>query len=192
MEERKFDHHHKGFLDSEERRQVLDPERVVTLLPLEPGQTVGDVGCGTGFFTEPLARTLATGKVIAFDVQPEMVTATAERVVKAGLGNVEVLPSQELDLPVASGTLDGAFVAFVLHETENLPALLKELRRVVRPGGWLAVVEFHRREGKGGPPQHIRLEPVEVGAALREARFLPEADALDLNEQHYLLLARAV
>jgi len=171
---------------------MLDPERIVTALPLLPDQTVGDVGCGTGFFTEPLARALPAGKVLAFDVQPEMVKATAERMANVGLANVEVLPSRELHLPVANSVLDGAFAAFMLHETDNLPALLKELHRVLRPGGWLAVLEFYRREGKGGPPLHIRLEPEEVQVALREAGFQPEGDALALNERHYMLLARAV
>lgn len=192
MEERKFHPHHKDFLDSDERRRMLDPDKIMALLPREPGQTVGDVGSGTGFFTEPLARALPDGKVIAFDVQPEMVQATTERVTRAGLDNVRVMRSREADLPVGNATLDGILAAFVLHETESLPGLLQELRRVIRPGGWLAVLEFYRREGTSGPPLHIRLEPAEVRAALREAKFAPDEDTHDLNEQQYVVLARAV
>ncbi len=189
-EERKFHHHHKDFLDSDERRRYLDPERILAQLPLVPSETVGDLGSGTGFFTEPLARRLTAGKVLAFDVQPEMVVALQERVARADLRNVGVARSQERRLPVADATLDGALVAFVLHETDDLGRFLTEVRRVVKPGGWLAVLEFHRREGTGGPPQHIRLEPDEVAAALAKAGFRVGDPAVDISEMHYLLLAR--
>ncbi len=188
--ERMFPPEHKDFLHSAERRRLLDAEGIVAALPLAPGQTVADVGCGTGFFTEPLARALPAGKVLACDMQPEMCSATRQRMLEHGLANVEVFASTGLQLPVPDRSLDGIFAAFVLHETEHLDAFLAELRRVAKPGAWLAVLEFHRRPGGHGPPLHLRLAPDEVRAALFKSGFTPAEAAADLSEQHYLLLAK--
>lgn len=190
-DQRKFDHHHKDFLDSEERHRLLDAEAIVRSLPLAPDQTVGDVGCGTGFFTVPLAQALPRGKVLAFDVQEEMLATARERVARQGLTNVEIRASQELRLPLPDGLLDGAMAAFVLHETQDLTGLLTEMRRVLKAGGWLAVLEFQRRQGSGGPPLAIRLSPADTLAALAAAGFRAIAEPSELNEQHYLVLARA-
>jgi ubiquinone/menaquinone biosynthesis C-methylase UbiE len=192
QDERKFDHHHKGFLDSEERRRLLDPEKIIASLPLTPEQTVGDVGAGTGFFTLPLAERLPLGKVFAFDVQEQMLAVLRERVARLGLGNIEIRASRELRLPVADGALDGVLAAFMLHETSDLGALLAELRRVVRTDGWLAVLEFHKRQGSGGPPLAIRLSVADTLAALAAAGFQASGEPRDLNEQNYLVLARAI
>ncbi len=189
-EDRLFPLQHKDFLHGEERRRLLDPEGIVAALPLAPGQVVADIGCGTGFFTEPLATALPAGMVLAFDVQPEMCAAAQQRLAERGLANVAVLASAGARLPVPNRSLDGIFAAFVLHETEDRDAFLAELRRVAKPGAWLAILEFHRRPGKEGPPLHIRLTPDQVKTALRKWGFTPAEAAADLSDQHYLLLAR--
>ena len=189
-EERKFKLSRKAYLDSDERRRLLDPQSILDLLPLRPGDTVADIGCGTGFFAEPLARAVAPGQLLAFDVQPEMVETTRERAARAGLSNLTAATSPEGRLPLADATLDGALAAFVLHETTELATALAEVRRVLKPGGWFAALEWHRRETPGGPPQHIRLTPEDLRVALAEAELLTEGEARDLNEYHYLLVAR--
>ncbi|MHB1417752.1 MAG: class I SAM-dependent methyltransferase [Chloroflexota bacterium] len=190
-DDRKFHVHHKEYLDSDERRKLLNPQAIVASLPLVADQTVGDVGCGTGFFTEPLARAVPKGRVLAFDVQQEMVEATRERISKAGLSNVEVRQSAELQLPVDDATFDGVFTAFILHETPSQTALAAELHRVAKPGAWLAVLEFHRIADTGGPPLQIRLTPAETSALLTGAGFKEIGKAIDLNDRQYIILARA-
>ena len=102
-----------------ERRQVLDPDEVLDLLPLQPGHVVADTGCGPGYFTVPLARHVPKGKVYALDVQDEMVKAAKEYADAEGVTNVEALLSSETNVPVPPNSLDGVFMAFVLHEVDG-------------------------------------------------------------------------
>ncbi|MHB1134933.1 MAG: class I SAM-dependent methyltransferase [Chloroflexota bacterium] len=189
-EERKFDPQHKGSLDDDKRQRLLDTGQILPLLPLQPGQAVGDIGCGTGYFAEPLARAVGTGTVFALDVQPEMVKATQERAARAGLANLKAELAGEARFPLPPASLDGALAAFVLHEVDDLAATLAEMRRVLKPGGWFAILEWHRRESPGGPPQRIRLSPADLQPTLEAAHFTVEAESTDINDYHYLLIAR--
>lgn len=189
-DERKFHHHDKGFLDSPERRRDLNPDLIVALLPMIPGDTVADVGCGTGFFTVPLARALRSGAVVAFDVHPDMVSHTAERIRHEHIVNVEVKQSEEVGLPADEKAFDGVFAAFVLHETARQTELLAEFKRVLKPGGWLAVLEFDKRETNGGPPLAIRISREEAGEMLGKAGY-SVSEIRDASPKHYYLLAKA-
>jgi ubiquinone/menaquinone biosynthesis C-methylase UbiE len=190
MDEHKFHPHHLEYLDSAERRALLDLERILAALPLAPEQTVADLGAGSGFFTSALARALPQGRIVAIDVQPEMIAALQARVTREGLSNVEVMASVEDSIPLSAKTVDGALLAFVLHETADPSALLSDVARIVKPGGWLAILEFHKRDTGNGPPVHIRLSPDDLYPSLDVAGFSGEEDLLELNEHHYLLLAR--
>lgn len=187
---KKFDPHNKHRLISPERRKIMDPERVLSLLPLEPDQVVADIGCGPGFFTLPLARRLTHGMVIALDIAAEMLAAVREKVAEAGIDNVEVRASGELDFPVPAASVDGVFLAFVLHEVEDKATFLERLKGVLKPGGWLAVLEWYRQETEYGPPLEDRLTLKEVQELASSAGFTVN-DEQPLNEDHYLLVLSA-
>lgn len=186
----KFDAGHKDYLVSPERRELLDPDTILSLLPMEPDQVVADIGSGPGFFTLPLARCLTEGRVIALDIAEEMVAAVREKAAGAGIDNVEARTSGEVDLPVPTAGVDGAFLAFVLHEVEEKATFLERVNASLKPGGWLAVLEWHRRETGYGPPLEARLTSSMVRALARGAGFVV-AEEQALNEDHYLLLLDA-
>jgi ubiquinone/menaquinone biosynthesis C-methylase UbiE len=188
-DERRFHHHHKDHLDSESRLRMLNPDLLVALLPLTPGDTWADVGCGTGTFTIPLARALRAGYVVAMDVQPEMVAHTQERVSAEHLANVEVKLSDEQHFPLDDQSVDGIFASFVLHEVASQAGLLAECRRVLKAGGHLVVVEFLKGVGGDGPPEHLRISPEHAAVLLREAGFDP-GPARRHSETVYLFIAR--
>lgn len=173
---------------SEERRILLDPERIISLLPLESGHIVADIGCGPGFFTIPLARRLPRGKVYAIDIQEEMLEALRARMATAGVKNVEVRLSGELALPLENESVDGAFLALVLHEAQNKLAFLERVRDVLRPRGWLAIIEWHKREMEEGPPLSERLSEAQVLRLTKRAGFAP-IKRLPLNEKHYFIFS---
>ncbi|MBI2873008.1 MAG: class I SAM-dependent methyltransferase [Chloroflexi bacterium] len=187
--ERKFDAEAAQRLLSPERVESLDIHHLLALLPLRPYHTVADVGCGPGYFTVPLAKFLRQGKVFAVDVQEEMLLMCRQQVERARLSNVEVVRTEDASLPLAEASLDGAFLAFVLHEVQDRKAFMQAVAVTLKPGGWCAVVEWQPGPGEleGGPPPERRLgrQQVEtlaktVGMRLKEWR--------ELNAAHYLAL----
>ncbi len=180
----------RAYLDSDERRRELPPEKVVALLPLRPDQRVADVGCGPGFFTIPLAQRLSQGTVVAVDVDREFLERVAEKSRQAGLANVTVRRSRGYTLPLEPESLDGALVAFVLHDLRYPERLLNALARAVRPGGWLAVVEWVKKEEDKGPKSARRLSPEQVASLGASAGFRLVGQVHYLTERHYLVLFR--
>jgi SAM-dependent methyltransferase len=104
-----------------------------------PGGVVADVGCGTGRALPPLRSAVgAEGAVLAFDLTPEMLLAAAPR---AADGGAALVVADGDRLPLADATLDGVFAAGYLPHVPDAEAALRELARVTRPGGRLAL--FH-------------------------------------------------
>jgi ubiquinone/menaquinone biosynthesis C-methylase UbiE len=114
--------------------------RLLEALAPAPGETVLEVGPGTGYYTLDVARAVA--RLHVFDLQPEMLEHTLRRAREAGVDNVEPRQGDARSLPYRDGTFDAAYLVAVLGEIPDQEAALRELRRVVRPGGRLVVGEL--------------------------------------------------
>lgn len=171
------------------RYDLLDPQRVFSQIPLRPYQSVADVGCGSGSFTIPLAKFLFDGKVYALDVQQEKLDALKERLAGARLGNVQVLLASEKKLPLDKTILDGALLAFTLHDVGNKQALLKEVMSHLNVGGWTAILEWYKKDTGDGPSVESRLTPDEVREIAEKAGFTFVIQK-HLSEKHYLILLK--
>src|SRR5690606_30036240 len=111
---------------------------------LDEGWTVGDLGCGTGQVAASLAPFVA--RVVAVDESAAMLAAARGRL--GGVGNVEVRAGELESLPLDDAELDAAVVFLVLHYLSDPGAALREVARVLRPGGRVLVVDMmpHERE----------------------------------------------
>ena len=153
----------------DDRRRMLPPGELLEAIGVEAGSVVADLGAGPGYFTFPLAERVGPGgRVYALDVQPEMVEVLRRREPPS---NVAVMESGESEFPLESSSVDLAFLAFVLHELADARAFLAEVRRVLRPGGRLAVLEWEPIEEAIGPPLRERLSAEEVERVLGSASF---------------------
>jgi ubiquinone/menaquinone biosynthesis C-methylase UbiE len=120
-------------------------ERSLALLRLGSGQRVLEVGCGTGVFLPPLAAAVGPlGHVDAIDHAASFVRAARERMAVAGLAaSVTVRQGDASRLPFPDATFDAAHCERVLIHVEDPTAALREMRRVVKPGGWVVAAEPH-------------------------------------------------
>ena len=156
---------------SREREEQLDPFVITGFMPIEPYDHVADIGCGPGYFSIPLAKHLVYGKLYALDVLDEMLEALRRRVAEANLGNVEILKCGVTDFPLPKESLDGAFVAFVVHENDDRTAFLAAVRALLKPRGWCTVLGWYRKETESGPPLEARIGPDGIEKLAVEAGF---------------------
>jgi ubiquinone/menaquinone biosynthesis C-methylase UbiE len=177
-----------------ERRHVLNdprrhpPEPILRRAGIEEGNAVVDVGAGTGFWTRPLAVLVGpSGRVIAVDVEPIMLDEIRAMAREGGFQNVEVVQSEEAHIPLPDGVADAATLGFVLHEPPDPAAFLGEVSRVLKPGGRMLVIEWHKRETEQGPPVEHRLSLDESRELIRAQGYRVE-DLPSPNEDLYLLL----
>jgi ubiquinone/menaquinone biosynthesis C-methylase UbiE len=114
-------------------RPGLGPQRLLGALRPAPDWRVLEVGPGTAHYTLPVARAVA--RLDAFDLQPEMLAEVERRAAAAGVGNVVTRRGDGRSLPYEDATFDAVFMVTVLGEIPDQDAALREVRRVLRPGG---------------------------------------------------------
>jgi len=166
----KFDPEKLKKLDDPERLNLFDPEKVLKTFGLKPGMVVLDVGTGAGFYLPYISKLVQDqGKVYAIDISQEAVDYAKNKVKELGLKNVEVLKSEENYIPLPDNTVDFVYMAFVFHELEDPVRFLKELERVSKPMGYLALIDWKKEERDKGPPPEEVYSEWEVGMILEEA-----------------------
>lgn len=168
-----------------ERAETLDPFRVMSHCPVNPRDTVADIGCGPGYFTLPLAKYLIYGKVFALDASDEMIQACQERVNQARLGNVEVVKCEEYEFPVEAGVADGLFISVTLHHPEDRVRFLTAAKEMLKPGGWCFIVEWQKKETESGPPQQVRITTEELRQIAEDSGFKFQS-SLNLNSDYFV------
>ena len=169
-----------------ERAETLDPFRVMSHCPVNPRDTVADIGCGPGYFTLPLAKFLINGKVIALDTSDEMIEACQSRLDEARMGNVEVMKCGEYDFPLEPASVEGCFIAFVVHHPDDRERFLAAAKGILKPGGWCFILEWHKKETESGPPQERRITPDELRQFAESSGFRVQGSR-DLSDEHYIM-----
>ena len=109
--------------------------RMLDMLDPQPKERLLEIGPGTGYYTLPVAERLDGGRLEVFDVQQEFLDLVTERARKRGIDNVVGWHGDARDLLFEADRFDGAFLVTVLGEIPDQDAALRELARVVKPGG---------------------------------------------------------
>ena len=156
----KFDLKKAGILDDPERVKILNPAIILEKLGLTKEMIIADLGCGTGFFSIPVARRVK--KVFALDIQEEMLDILREKIKKEKITNIEVILSGESYIPLSDKSVDILLMANVFHELEDKLSLLKEVKRVLKINGRLMIIDWKKIEMDFGPPFQERLYEKEV------------------------------
>jgi ubiquinone/menaquinone biosynthesis C-methylase UbiE len=122
---------------------LITRARLREVLAPRPGERVLEVGPGTGYYSLSVAEWIGPDGVLdVFDLQQEMLDHTMRRAGERGVANLEAMRGDARRLPYLEGTFDAAFLAAVLGEIPDQEAALRELARVLKPGGRLVVGEL--------------------------------------------------
>jgi SAM-dependent methyltransferase len=131
------------WLTRESREREEECSTLLKVLRVKPGQTACDVGCGNGFYTLRLAQLVGkTGKVVAVDIQPEMLDLLKERASAAGIKNIEPVLGTVVDPKLKENSIDVMLLVDVYHEFSHPEHMLRAIRRSLKPTGRVALVEF--------------------------------------------------
>jgi SAM-dependent methyltransferase len=179
------------WLDREERDIEEAPDAALDALGLTPGLVVADVGAGSGYMTIRMAQRVGPeGRVYASDIQPEMVALLEERLEDEKITNVTTVLGLVDDPKLPDGAIDLALLVDVYHEFSAPQAMLRGLRKALKPGGRLVLLEY-RKEDPRIPI--LELHKMSVAQAKQEV----EAEGFELTRvderlprQHILVFTK--
>lgn len=144
------------WLEREERPQEEDTDQLMSLLPIEPGDTVVDLGCGSGYFARRMSSLVGPeGNVLCVDIQPEMLQIARTLAKQNDIRNLSTVLSTPDDPKLPEGEIDLILLVDVYHEMTDPASMLAHMREALSPTGVVALVEF-RLEGETA--SHIKIE----------------------------------
>lgn len=175
----------------ESREVFAGRNSVLKAVGLQPGQTVADVGSGTGLYLGPFAKAVgATGRVYAIDISPRLVEYIQRRVRAEDLQNVRVVQSTATSIAVEPEHVDRVFVCDTYHHFEFHVAMLQSIYSALKPGGELLVIDFDRIPGKSREwlLTHVRAGKQEVRKEIEQAgfAFVEEVAIPEFQENYFL------
>jgi SAM-dependent methyltransferase len=136
-----------AWLEREEREREERTDLLIPALSLQPGTVVADIGAGTGYLSRRLAAAVGpSGRVLAVDVQPEMVRMLQALARRDGLRNIEVVLGSETDVRLPPGSVDLVILVDVYHELAWPRELMASILRALKPAGRVVFVEYRAED----------------------------------------------
>jgi precorrin-6B methylase 2 len=136
-----------AWLEREEREREERTDLLVSALQLKPGMVVADIGAGTGYLARRMAPAVIPGsKVLAVDVQPEMMSLPQSMVRQTGLTQIEPSLGTEVDVRLPASSVDLAIMVDVYHELAFPYEVLASIIRALKPGAQLVFVKYRAED----------------------------------------------
>ena len=177
-----------GMPDEERWSAFFDPDLILSELGLEPSaKGVVDMGCGYGTFAIPSARRISGGRVLAVDIDPQMVEVCQTKIKEAGLSNISCLQSDFVThgICLPDDSADYVMLFNILHAEDPI-RLLTEAYRLLAPGGKVGVIHWnYDASTPRGPSLDIRPRPVQCQEWIQSAGFNLIRPLIQLPPYHY-------
>lgn len=135
-------HQGAAWLERPSRGLEEQPERLLEALNLQPTDVVADIGAGTGYFSFRISRLLPQGKVLAVDIQPEMIEILNFFKQEDAIANVEPILGSNTDPHLPVNSVDLALLVDAYHEFEFPQEMIENIISGLKPGGRLVLVEY--------------------------------------------------
>ena len=162
-------------------------QKGLQLLSITPGEVVLEVGVGTGYSLKEIANSVGeNGKAYGIDITPQMLEITRKRLRKAGLmDRVELYERDARSMPYEDGKFDAVYIASTLElfDTPDIPRVLNEIKRILKPGGRLGVASLTKESREDSPfirfyewlhqkiPKYASCRPIYVEELVKDAGY---------------------
>ncbi|MEM9173475.1 MAG: class I SAM-dependent methyltransferase [Pseudomonadota bacterium] len=179
-----------GWLERPAREREERTDLLLDLLPLTDSSVVADIGAGTGYFALPIARRVPQGRVLAVDIQPQMLAIIKARQAQAGIENIERILSSESDPALPANTVDLVLIVDAYHEFSYPMEMTQGIVAGLKPGGKLVLIEY-RGEDEAVPIKRLHKMTEAQARAEIEAvglRWVRTDDALP--QQHFMVFEK--
>ena len=178
------------WLEREGREREERTDLIIANLSLEDNSVVADIGAGTGYFSFPVARRVPGGRVLAVDIQEEMLNIIEKRKKQAGIGNIETVLGSATDPNLPAETVDLAFIVDAYHEFSHPFEMSQAIFSALKPGGRLVLIEY-RGEDASVPIKRLhKMTQQQVRKEMQALGFRWEGTRDFLPQQHFMTFTK--
>ncbi len=179
-----------GWLERSEREKEEAPSKAIDKLQLTPGSVIADIGAGSGYYTFRIAQKFPESKVLAIDIQKEMLDFLNKRSAELSITNVSAHLGAIDDLKLPPASIDAALLVDAYHEFSHPAEMLASLHTALKPSGKIFLLEF-RGENPAIPikPLH-KMTEAQARKELESAGFRFVTNQSHLPWQHFMVFER--
>jgi cyclopropane fatty-acyl-phospholipid synthase-like methyltransferase len=178
-------------LDGPARVAGMKIDEVVSALKLQPGQTVADIGAGSGLLAVPLAKAVGLrGRVYAVEIDAGFFPEIRRRAAAAQVTNVDTVLGKFTDPALPVRSIDVALFHDVIHHVENRAAYLRTLGTYLGPAGRIVVIDYEGGKGPHSAQPELEVTREQLTGLMRDAGFVQVDDVKLFPDKYFLVFAR--
>ena len=179
-----------GWLERTDREKEEAPSKAIALLELAPDAVLADIGAGSGYYSFRIARLLPQGKVVAVDIQPEMLEFLKTEAAKLGVKNVQPHLGAIDDVKLPPASLDAALMVDAYHEFDHPAEMLASLRSALKPKGRIYLLEYRAEDDNVPIKPHHKMTEAQARKEFEAAGFRFVTNKPGLPWQHLLIFEK--
>lgn len=177
-----------SMLEDPQRDAYQKPHEVLTALGIKQGEMIADIGAGSGYFTFRLAHHAGeNGKVYAVDVNPDMILHLNRRIRELKARNVVSILAAADDPLLPAHSVDRFFFCDSWHHIRAQTKYLSLVRKMLKPGGEVIMIDFHKRKQPVGPPLPMRIAREDLLQQMESHGFRLKQEHTFLPYQYFLI-----
>jgi len=177
------------WLDRPERESEEKPAEVIKAMNLHGNEVVADLGAGSGYFSFRLAPKV--GKVLAVEIQDEMIATLRQRAAEQKISNVEVIKGAECDPHLPTGGVDLLLMVDVYHELSCPFEIMTQVRKALKPGGRVVFVEYRKEDPKVQIKEVHKMSVEQLDKEMKAVKFIRVRTVEALPWQHIVIFAKS-
>ena len=184
-------HQGSGWLERPDRATEEQPQKMIAALGLKSTDIVADIGAGTGYISQLLARQVPEGKVLAVDVQPEMIALLQQRIKKSKITNIQpqLGTEQSPELPAAS--IDLAIMVDAYHEFSYPHEMMAGIVSALKPGGRVVLTEYRGEDPLVFIKPHHKTTQKQIQYEMKDLGLKLLKNESVLPQQHLLFFVKS-
>jgi precorrin-6B methylase 2 len=184
-------HQGSGWLERPDRATEEEPQKMVAALGLKSTDVVADIGAGTGYISQLIAKQVPEGKVLAVDVQPEMIALLQQRIKNSKIANIQpqLGTEQSPELPAAS--IDLAIMVDAYHEFSYPHEMMVGIVAALKPGGRVVLTEYRGEDPKVFIKPHHKTTQKQIEYEMKAVGLKLIKNDSVLPQQHLLFFGKS-
>ena len=184
-------HQGAGWLERPDRAIEEEPQKMIAALGLKSTDVVADIGAGTGYISQLIARQVPEGKVLAVDVQPEMIELLKQRMNKNKITNIQPQLGTEQSPSLPAASIDLAIMVDAYHEFSYPHEMMAGIVAALKPGGRVVLAEYRGEDPKVNIKPHHKTTQKQIQSEMKAVGLKLLKNESVLPQQHLFFFGKS-